>query len=104
MLKYGKMSKEITIHHEPDKNEGEFQAMKGDEKKGLLHYILFGSGRLVIQHTEVDRELAGTGTGRKLVLAAVEHARKEGLKIVPICPYAKKLLTRDREKFGDVLA
>jgi predicted GNAT family acetyltransferase len=47
-----------------------------------------------IQHTVVPRELEGQGIGSALVRAAVEHARSEGLTIVPSCSFARKWLAR----------
>lgn len=58
---------------------------------------------MIIQHTEVDPDLQGTGTARRLVLAAVDYARQESMKIVPVCPYAKAYLLKHRERFRDVL-
>ncbi|WP_417608460.1 GNAT family N-acetyltransferase [Owenweeksia hongkongensis] len=96
---------EIEIQHEQKSNAGEFFiAGQGEERIGKLDYILFGSGRLVIQHTEVGKELQGKGAASKLVDAAAEHARNKGMKIVPVCPFAKKYMTTNRDKFGDVLA
>ena len=95
----------MDIKHVPqDHTKGDFLVEQEGEAAGRLHYILFGSGRLVIQHTEVDRKLQGTGAGRQLVDAAVAYAREEGLKIVPVCPYAKAVLARNPDQYKDVLA
>ena len=48
--------------------------------------------RLVLVHTGVPDEMSGRGIGGKLVLAALDKARAEGLTIVPQCPYARKWL------------
>jgi uncharacterized protein len=50
------------------------------------------ANRLIIMHTEVPEELGGRGIGGKLVLAAVEEARREKLVVVPLCPFANKWL------------
>ncbi|HEY8687640.1 MAG TPA: GNAT family N-acetyltransferase [Chitinophagaceae bacterium] len=55
----------------------------------------------VITHTEVDESLEGKGIGRKLVVAAVDYARKNSLIIKATCPFAKKVLDRTPE-FADV--
>jgi len=44
----------------------------------------------------------GQGIARQLVMAAVNFARKEGRKIMPVCSYAKALLTRTDE-YNDIL-
>ena len=50
---------------------------------------------LRIDYVEVAPELRGTGLGRQLVEAAVDWARAENLKIVPICGYARAVIARD---------
>lgn len=50
--------------------------------------------RLVLIHTEVPGELEGQGIGGRLVTAAVAAAEREGLTIVPLCPFARGWLER----------
>jgi predicted GNAT family acetyltransferase len=50
--------------------------------------------RLVLVHTEVPPELAGQGIGGRLVAAAVERAARQGLTVVPLCPFARQYLER----------
>ena len=59
--------------------------------------------RMTIDHTEVDKSLQGKGVGKDLVEAGVEFARKNNLKIVAECPFAKKVIDETPE-FQDVLA
>ena len=48
--------------------------------------------RLVLIHTEVPGELGDRGIGGRLVSAAVDHAARDGLTIVPLCPFARRWL------------
>jgi len=50
--------------------------------------------RLALIHTEVPEELEGHGVGARLVTAAVDRAAREGLTIVPFCPFARQWLER----------
>jgi hypothetical protein len=50
--------------------------------------------RLVLVHTEVPTELEGRGLGGRLVSAAVDRAAREGLTLVPLCPFARSWLER----------
>ena len=50
--------------------------------------------RLVLIHTGVPDELEGRGLGGRLVRAALERAVREGLTIVPRCPFARSWLER----------
>ena len=50
--------------------------------------------RLVLIHTEVPAELEGHGLGGALVRAAAERAERDGLTLVPRCPFADGWLKR----------
>ena len=58
---------------------------------------------IIIDHTGVHEALRGRGVGQVLVTRAVEDARREGFKIIPLCPFAKAQFLRHRE-WQDVLA
>ena len=52
---------------------------------------------LVFVHTEVPPALRGRGLGKALVKAGLEAARREGLRIVPVCPFVKAFLRKHPE-------
>jgi uncharacterized protein len=58
---------------------------------------------IIIDHTEVPDALRGRGVGQALVLRAVEDARREGFRIIPLCPFAKAQFERHPE-WRDVLS
>lgn len=58
--------------------------------------------RLVLVHTGVPDEIGGRGIGGRLVRAAVERARAEGLTLVPECPYASRWLRDHPEELAGV--
>ena len=60
-------------------------------------------GRITFTHTEVPDELEGRGIGSKLVGAALEDARAQGLKVVPACPFVKRYIEKHPE-LKDLLA
>jgi uncharacterized protein len=43
--------------------------------------------RLVLTHTEVDPSCSGRGFGSKLVGAVLDDAARDGLQVVPLCPF-----------------
>ena len=45
----------------------------------------------------MPKELGGKGVGKALVFAAVQDARKENFKIIPLCPFAKATLDKTPE-------
>ena len=67
------------------------------EGVAYLAYDL-SDGRLVLIHTEVPSTLEGRGIGGQLVQAAVAFARREQLKVVPLCPFARTYLRRHPER------
>ncbi len=49
---------------------------------------------IIIDHTSVPDALRGRGVGQALVARAVEEARRDGFRIIPLCPYAKSQFDR----------
>ncbi len=93
----------MEIKHVDNQKKGSFVVEIEGHKQGELQYFTSAPGQITIYHTEVDEELRGRDVGRKLVAAAVEYARSNDLKIIPTCPFAKKVIDRTPE-FQDVLA
>ena len=90
------------IQHEHSGHRGAFFLERDGERLAQMTYTVAGS-RVIIDHTDVDDRLRGTGMGRKLVEAAVEWARKENARLMPLCPYAKSVFDKTPE-YADVLA
>lgn len=67
-----------------------------------MTYVWAGTDRIIIDHTEVNEILKGKGAGKQLVSKAVDFAREKGIKIIPLCPFAKSVFDKVPE-FGDVL-
>jgi predicted GNAT family acetyltransferase len=70
--------------------------LTADGGLGELVYRL-RNGRLVILHSEVPEALGGRGLGGQLVSAAVDRAARDGLTVVPLCPFARSWLERNPE-------
>jgi len=68
-----------------------------------LVYHIQSEGKMVIEHTEVNDSLSGIGVGHELVEEAIEYARMQNIKIIPLCPFAKSLFDRT-PAWADVLA
>ena len=61
-----------------------------------------GARRLIIGHTGVLDALSGKGARQTLVKRAAENARAAGVKIMPLCPFAKAQIEKQPE-WQDVL-
>ncbi|MEA3051823.1 MAG: uncharacterized protein QOG72_726 [Sphingomonadales bacterium] len=60
-------------------------------------------GRITFTHTEVPDALGGRGIGKRLVKAALDDVRAQGLKVVPACPFVKHYIDTHPEE-QDLLA
>ena len=54
-------------------------------------------GRLIIDHVEAPQALRGSGAAGRLMEGIVAEARREGLRIAPLCGYAAAWLKRHPE-------
>lgn len=93
---------DIQIQHELNDNKGAFFIEQNGKRVGEMTYVKAGEDRIIIDHTGVGDELKGQGAGKKLVMAAVDMAREKGIKIIPLCPFAKSVFDKTPE-IGDVL-
>jgi predicted GNAT family acetyltransferase len=73
-----------------------------DGQMAIAEYRL-RPGRISFTHTEVPDALGGRGIGKRLVKAALDDARAQGLKVVPICPFVKHYIETHPEE-QDLLA
>jgi predicted GNAT family acetyltransferase/glutaredoxin len=55
------------------------------------------NGRIAFTHTEVDESCEGRGFGSKLASAALEDAERNGLEVVPLCPFIASYIKRHPE-------
>lgn len=90
------------IEHEESGHRGAFFIAQDGQRLAQMTYTVAGS-RVIIDHTEVDDALRGTGAGRKLVAAAVDWARADNRRLLPLCPFARSVFDKTPE-FRDVLA
>lgn len=86
---------EINIKHREDGHRGSFYVEEAGQKLAEMTYVWSGSERIIIDHTEVSDALRGTGAGKKLVAAGAAFARAKGIKVLPLCPFAKKVMGAD---------
>ena len=102
----------ITIQHRETEKSGIFEAwIRASEEGACTEPVQVGEmtyqrptlQRMIINHTRVFDGFEGRGIARQMVLAAVDFARANNREIVPVCSYARSLLTRTDE-YKDILA
>jgi uncharacterized protein len=91
------------IQHSESGTHGAFFLERDGVRVAEMTYSKTPDGkRLIIDHTDVSETLKGQGVGKQLVAKAVEWARRDGLTIMPLCPFAKATFDKTPE-FQDVL-
>ncbi len=90
----------IKIIHESEKNR--VAAYDKDENIGECTYSKSKS-IWIIDHTFVEETYGGQGIAKKLVAEVVDQARANNVKIIPLCPFAKKEFL-ERPEYADVFS
>ena len=95
-------NKLMTIEHSNETKNGHFKVVANEVEAGRMTYTWAGEDRFIIDHTEVEEAYNGKGVGKEMLIKAVEFAREKGIKILPLCPFAKSVFDKTAE-FRDVL-
>lgn len=82
--------------------KGKFYFNHEHKEVASIYYMKRSPGILVILHTEVDKEMQGKNLGKQLVEAVADYARKQKLKIIPECTYAKAVFSRNEAAYADI--
>lgn len=90
---------DVTV--ENNKSAHRFQT-EVDGFTAFIDYRLSGE-TITLIHTKVPPELEGRGLGSKLVKAALDSARNDGLKVIPECPFVASYIER-HEAYSDLVA
>ena len=75
------------------------------ETEGSIAFIEYKlvPDKLFLIHTEVPPELEGKGAASAIVQKALQYAKDNNHKIVPICPFVQSYLKRHKE-WDDIVA
>jgi uncharacterized protein len=92
----------MEIKHKEVGDNGLFYIEVDGEKLGEMTYRRRDEHHIIINHTKVDDRLAGKGAGKQMLTYAVEWARKNDVRIKPLCSFAASLFAKIKE-FEDVL-
>jgi predicted GNAT family acetyltransferase len=82
---------EPTVRNDPEDNR--YEIREGDQLLGISAYQRRGN-TLVFTHTEVDSDSGHSGLGSTLVRAALDDVRRQGEKVVPLCPFVRGWIDR----------
>ncbi|NKL24347.1 hypothetical protein GFM07_35860 [Rhizobium leguminosarum bv. viciae] len=90
-----------TVEREDGSSKGRYRIVV-DGVEAEMTYSRAGKELIIIDHTDVPAALRGRKVGERLVRQAIEDARREGVAIIPLCPFAKAQIERHPE-WQDVL-
>ena len=62
-----------------------------------IEYIKSINGEIYLTHTEVPRELEGRGIGSQLVEKTLQDIERQGLRLVPLCPFVAAYIKKHPE-------
>lgn len=93
---------EATIGLERNEKNGYFYVAFDGKHEAKMTFVFAGEKQMIIDHTEVNPGNNGKGYGKKMVTAAVDFARENDIRIIPLCPFAKSVFDKSPE-FQDVL-
>ena len=94
------MNNEVQLNI--DGNKGYFHIDVDGKQEAKMTFVFAGEDKIIIDHTEVNPGNEGKGFGKQMIKKAVEYAREKGIKIIPLCPFAKSVFDKVSE-FRDVL-
>lgn len=87
----------MNIKHDQTNTKGSFYIEEDNLRVAEMTYTKNGDYRIIIDHTEVAESQKGKGLGKALVYEAVEFARNHNLKILPLCPFARRVFQKNKE-------
>lgn len=79
-----------------DEQNHRFYIEENDQLIGEITFTPINDSNVIsIDHTFVEENHRGHGLARQLVQTAIDYAKENNLKILPICPYAKKVFDKE---------
>lgn len=83
------------MHVIDNKEKNRFEA-EIDGHRAIIEYSV-KPNILVLEHTEVDKELAGKGVGSELIESVLLEMELRGLKVIPKCSFVEKYINSHPE-------
>jgi uncharacterized protein len=71
----------------------------GDD--GLIEISISGNN-ITAHHTEVAPHAEGKGLAKKMLAAMVDYARKNELKVIPVCPFVRGQFKKNPGEYHDI--
>ena len=92
----------MLIQHKKAGTKGMFFVEQDGNILAEMVYTQPAPDKMIIEHTEVSDLLRGQKVGNQLVETVVDYARKHGIRIIPLCPFANAVFKKT-PAYKDVL-
>ncbi len=92
----------LTTIVRDNREQNRYEIHVDDRLAGFSEYKL-RRDRIAFTHTEVDDEFSGRGLARKLVADELADSRRRGLAVLPFCPYVRKVIAENPDKYLDLV-
>lgn len=92
-----------TVIHEDSERGGRFLIGAADKPDAEMTYSRSNPHLIIIDHTAVDPSRRGQGLGQVLLAELIGWVRGAGIKVIPLCPFAKSQFEKVAA-YRDVLA
>ena len=90
----------FPVVDDPDRQR--FEIHDGDRVAGFTDYRRRGN-LIAFIHTEVADEYEGKGAASRLISAALDRARDQGLSVLPFCPFVRGYIARHPDRYLDLV-
>lgn len=78
------MAEDFKLIDDEEKRQYEFRI---DDKIAKMEYIKSNDREIYLTHTEVPPGLGGRGVGSQLAEKVLTDIERQGLRLVPLCPF-----------------
>ncbi|MCX7645269.1 MAG: GNAT family N-acetyltransferase [Rhodobacteraceae bacterium] len=92
----------MEIRHEEAGGKGRWVLRAASGHEAEMTYSRVSPGLIILDHTGVPDVFRGRGLGQRLHAAMLATVRREGWKVIPLCPFAAAQFRRHPED-ADVL-
>lgn len=93
----------MTTEVRDNPEQSRYEVRVDHQMAGFAAYKLRGR-TIAFTHTEVGDAFAGRGLARRLVAEALADARRRRLAVLPFCPYVRRVIARDPDRYLDLVA
>lgn len=93
----------MEFAQEDDNKKGRYYLKEDLSGNTEITYVYAGPDKIIISHTGVSEVYKGQSVGKQLVNVVADFARTNNIKIIPLCPFAKAIMSRD-VTYNDVLS